>query len=200
MDKHLLRVGSAKRRSIKAAMTFAIKIIGDSLMQPFELNISPPAIDACANGNGGDGGKRRMFFRFPSIRKRSKSQGYIAKLGDSSDSILCYNLSSKLSIARPAESSEIKEFQRELINLPIFELDTHRTEESVSTCVSRFSSVPDQLECLHLHNLLQVQSYAKVSSPSMKRDIVQSQQLYQQQQHSPQWNQQPRQQPMLPKI
>lgn len=156
MDKHLLRVGSAKRRSINAAMSIAIRTIGNSLMQPLELNVSPPA----TGESGLPDGKRRMLFRFPSLRKRSKSQGYIARLEDSTDSILCTNLSSTLSICKPAES-EIKDFQKELINLPIFEVDMRGTDERNSTSVSRFSSVPEQLEYLHVKNILDVESSGK---------------------------------------
>lgn len=154
MDKHLLRVGSAKRRSINAAMSIAMRTIGNSLMQPLELSVSPPAM---SGESGLPDGKRRTFFRFPSLRKRSKSQGYIARLEDSTDSVLCTNLSSTLSICKPADS-EIKDFQKELINLPIFEVDMRGTDYRDSTSVSRFSSVPEQLEYLHVKNILEVES------------------------------------------
>ena len=188
MDKHLLRIGSAKRRSVNAAMTLAIKSIGDSLMQPFELNVSPPAVAAMNESTADGRGGKRAFFRFPSLRKRSRSQGYIARFTDSTDSILLgaanggSRASSNASLAnvagvcggvggntKPAIDAEIKDFQRELINLPIFEVDTrHSTATAAATAaaaaaaatahladddsptMSRFSSVPDQLECLHV--------------------------------------------------
>lgn len=169
MDKHLLHLGSAKRRSINSAMTLAIKSIGDSLLQPIDLNISPPVAsgDACASDN-----RRRILFQFPSLQKRSKSQGYITRIGDSTESILFSHRSSTSSILKPAEL-ELKEFQRELINLPVFEMDVRGVNEGASISVSRFSSVPEQLEFLQSDNAKEPQHDAKDLSSLPQRHATQ---------------------------
>lgn len=169
MDKHLLHLGSAKRRSINSAMSLAIKSIGDSLLQPIDLNISPPAASGDAYALDS---KRRMLFQFPSLQKRSKSQGYITRIGDSTESILFSHRSSTLSILKPAEL-ELKEFQRELINLPVFEMDMGGVNDGASISVSRFSSVPEQLEFLQEHNMKEPQLDAKDLSSLQKHHATQ---------------------------
>jgi len=76
----------------------------------------------------------------------------------STDNIVSSHRSSTASIvgtgtARP-DDSEIKDFQKMLINLPIYEVDTHcsdrRDDAGGGLSMSRFSSVPDQLEYLHV--------------------------------------------------
>jgi len=168
MDKHLLRVGSAKRRrSVQAVMGLVMKTIGDSILQPLDVDEGAAALTAAGDSSSADDRRWRGFFRLSSLRKRSQSQGFIAssaRIDGSTDSVACLHRSSTTSIAgtgtgRPDES-EIKDFQKMLINLPIYEVDTHcpplangdgrEDTGSVARSMSRFSSVPDQLEYLHV--------------------------------------------------
>lgn len=205
MDKHLLRVGSSskKRHSMHAAMTQAIKAIGDSLIQPLDdVTFSWPSSatvvarlqDSCTHlAPALDGGRKsRSFFHFPNLRDRSHSQGYITRLVDSasSDSLLMDSMkSSSQSIAdakgflnktKDKKSSAIRDFQRELINLPVFEVDTRQVK---SPPLSRFSSVPDQLELLAhrdplsfedtQHNVSQSDSLTGTGNvPSQERNVL----------------------------
>jgi len=166
MDKHLLRVGSAKRRrSVQAVMGLVMKTIGDSIQQPFDIDEGAAALTAGGETPNADDRRWRVFFRLPSLRKRSQSQGFIAssaRIDGSTDSVAGLHRSSTTSISgtgtgRPDES-EIKDFQKMLINLPIYEVDTHcpqlknadGREDAGGLSMSRFSSVPDQLEYLHM--------------------------------------------------
>jgi len=171
MDKHLLRVGSAKRRrSVQAVMGLVMKTIGDSIQQPLDVDDGATAFTAAGDTPGNDDRRWRVFFRLASLRKRSQSQGFIAsttRIDESTDSVAGLHRSSTTSITgatsagatgRPDES-EIKDFQKTLINLPIYEVDTHRAQlmnaagrDDVARglSMSRFSSVPDQLEYLHV--------------------------------------------------
>ena len=77
MDKHL---SSLKRLMMgnNVAMSLAIKAVGDGLMQPLDLNVSPSAKASPCNDAGDGDVKKKMVFRFPSVKKRlSKSQGYM---------------------------------------------------------------------------------------------------------------------------
>ena len=169
MDKHLLRVGSAKRRrSVQAVMGLVMKTIGDSILQPLDVDEGAAALTAAGETPGTDERRWRVFFRLPSIRKRSQSQGFIAssaRISGSTDSFIYSHRSSSASISGTAggtgrpDESEIKDFQKMLINLPIYEVDTHctplmtaggREDAAGGLPMSRFSSVPDQLEYLHM--------------------------------------------------
>ena len=161
MDKHLLRVGSAKRRrSVQAVMGLVMKTIGDSIQQPLDIDES-----ATGDTPNADDRRWRVFFRLPSLRKRSQSQGFIdssTRIEGSIDNVAASHRSSSTSIAGRPDESEIKDFQKTLINLPIYEVDTHcpplrageGREDAGSLAgglsMSRFSSVPDQLEYLHV--------------------------------------------------
>ena len=170
MDKHLLRVGSAKRRrSVQAVMGLVMKTIGDSIQQPLDIDEGAAALTAAGETPNTEDRRWRVFFRLPSLRKRSQSQGYIAsstRIDGSTDSVVCLHRSSTTSISGTATSrpdeSEIKDFQKMLINLPIYEVDTHCSpllnadgrgdagSVAGGLSMSRFSSVPDQLEYLHV--------------------------------------------------
>ncbi|ELT88363.1 hypothetical protein CAPTEDRAFT_195648 [Capitella teleta] len=146
MDKHLLRLSSMKKRS---GMSVAIKAIGDSLMQPLDLNISPPPQ---VTDLGDPDGRKRNIFKFPTLRKRSKSQGYIAALSEpfvhgleTSESSDNKSSAQSLDRSRDKDENEFKELAKELINLPIYEVDTHRMDQSSSPLLSRSSSFPEQL-------------------------------------------------------
>ena len=77
MDKHL---SSLKRLMMgnNVAMSLAIMAVGDSLMQPLDLNLSPSSKTSPTNDPSDADAKKRTVFRFPSVKKRlSKSQGYM---------------------------------------------------------------------------------------------------------------------------
>ena len=149
-DKHLLRLSSMRKRMGSATMSLAIKAIGDSLMTPLDLNISPPPKASDLDLSDLDY-KKRNIFRFPSIKKgfMSKSHGYIAGIGDSFE--MAAMKSSMQSLGKSDQESDVKEFQKELINLPIYEVDTHRMDQSASPLISRSNSVPEHLA--HLHDM-----------------------------------------------
>ncbi len=139
MDKHLLRLGSLHRKN--ATMSLAIKAIADSLVTPLDLNISPPPRITDLETKA-----KRNIFRFPSMKKRiSKSYGYLAGLGQSLDEETLQGMSSDSLNKEDEEESRLKEFQKELINLPTYEVDTHRMDQSTSPLLSRSNSVPDHL-------------------------------------------------------
>ena len=46
---------------------------------------------------------------------------------------------------------DMKEFERELINLPTFEIDTHHIDQATMRLVSRSNSVPEKLGHLHIN-------------------------------------------------
>ena len=77
MDKHM---SSLKRLMMgnNVAMSLAIMAVGDSLMQPLDLNLSPSSKTSPTNELTDADAKKRTVFRFPSVKKRlSKSQGYM---------------------------------------------------------------------------------------------------------------------------
>ncbi len=149
MDKHLMRFSSVKRRSGNAlAMGLAIKAIGDSLMHPLDLNVSQGSeMDALDQFDLDDKPKRNNPFRLPNLRRRSKSQGYIAGFKE----VIEDPQTSQLSLKSSGQSLnknyelEVKELQRELINLPTYEIDTHHRLDAPHSplLMSRSSSVPD---------------------------------------------------------
>ena len=147
-------------------MGLVMKTIGDSIQQPIDIGEGGGTLTTSEETPGTDDRRWRVFFRLPSLRKRSQSHGFIAssaKIEGSIDNVS--HRSSSASIAgagmgtgRPDES-EIKDFQKTLINLPIYEVDTHRAplaagdgrdDSGGGLSMSRFSSVPDQLEYLHV--------------------------------------------------
>lgn len=162
MDKHLLRLSSMRKRMGSATMSLAIKAIGDSLMTPLDLNISPPPKATDLEVNDPDY-KKRNIFRFPSIKKgfMSKSHGYIAGIGDSFESAMHSSVKSSMqSLGKNNDQeSDLKEFQKELINLPIYEVDTHRMDQSTSPLISRSNSVPEHLAHIHEMGLDNLSSF-----------------------------------------
>ncbi len=141
MDKHLLRMGSSYKRNRSATMSLAIKAIGDSLVTPLDLNISPPAF--LADMEFGDGKSKRNMFRFPSMKKKSKSQGHLVGLGHSFEEEFGLK-SSKQSLGK-FPHCDIRELEKELINLPSYEVDPLRLNHSTSPLFSRSNSVPEHL-------------------------------------------------------
>ena len=142
MDKNLLRMGSLYRRN--QTMSMAIKAIGDSLVTPLDLNLSPPPrisdVELEAKSI------KRNIFRFPSMKKRiSKSHSYLAGLGQSLDEAALHASAESIESYTLEDDRDIKQFQRELINLPTFEVDTHKLDQSTSPLLSRSNSVPEHL-------------------------------------------------------
>ena len=139
VDKGLLHFGSAKRNG---TTSLAIKAIGDSLVQPLDLNLSP------TSGTTGLGEYRpsKRIFRFPSMKKRlSKSHGNLNQLARRTSYVDGVSAVSKDSVSSP-QDVEIKALQRELINLPTFEMDTTHFELSTSPLLRRSHSVPEFMD------------------------------------------------------
>ena len=144
MDKHLLRMGSSyNKRNRSATMSLAIKAIGDSLVTPLDLNISPPLL---TDMDLEYGKSKRNMFRFPSMKKKSKSQGHIAGLGQSFDDQL--GIKSSAQSLSKCPRSDIRELEKELINLPTYEVDPRRINISTSPLLSRSNSVPEHLSAV----------------------------------------------------
>lgn len=145
MDKSALRLSAIHRKN--ATMSLAIKAIADSLVTPLDLNLSPPPritdleLDQKAKKN---------IFRFPSMKSKriSKSYGYLVSLGQSLDEeALTPQTQDSDSVTNLVKMGDrdIRELQRELINLPTYEVDTHRMDQSTSPLLSRSNSVPELL-------------------------------------------------------
>ena len=144
MDKHLLTMGSSycKRNRI-ATMSLAIKAIADSLVTPLDLNISPPLF---TDVDLEYGKSKKIMFRFPSMKKKSKSQGHIAGLGQSFDDTL--GIKSSAQSLSKCPINDIRELEKELINLPTYEVDPRRLNLSTSPLLSRSNSVPEHLSAV----------------------------------------------------
>ena len=148
MDKHLLRMGSAYgKRNRSATMTLAIKAIGDSLVTPLDLNISPPMM---TDFDIEYGKSKKNVFKFPSMKKKSKSQGHLAGLGQSFEESMGIGVDLHNSARSPSKSplNDIRELEKELINLPTYEVDPRRLNLSTSPLLSRSNSVPDHLSAV----------------------------------------------------
>ena len=144
MDKHLLRMGSSYcKRNRSATMSLAIKAIGDSLVTPLDLNISPPLF---TDVDLEYGKSKKNMFRFPSMKKKSKSQGHIAGLGQSFDDTL--GIKSSAQSLSKCPINDIRELEKELINLPTYEVDPRRLNLSTSPLLSRSNSVPEHLSAV----------------------------------------------------
>ena len=74
----------------------------------------------------------------------------VAGVCDSADGSTEFLKDSVPSLAKDKDD-DMKEFQRELINLPTFEIDTHRMDEATMPLVSRSNSVPEKLGHLHIN-------------------------------------------------
>ena len=192
MDKYLARWNSRRKISGQtgnALMTMAIKSIGESLIQPLDLNInSSPKLNDLDFGSDhlAECEKGRSVFRFPSLKnknKGSKSYGHLASLGESLDG---YGLESSKSSAQSLNkqgSAVIKELEKELINLPIFEVDTHRMDQATSPLLSRSNSVPDfdhidtaQMLPSNANVLGQIYTSSLKDRPKAKKNVPKSKQ------------------------
>ena len=118
----------------------ALKAIGESLVTPLELNITTGKLKehkplSLTQSDSLKGSKPRLF-KWQSKKHLSKSQMNVSVSED--ESILA-----KLDIEHsPKHDVDILAFQRELINLPTFVMDT---PIDISPVFSRSSSVPDNL-------------------------------------------------------
>ncbi|XP_052770885.1 1-phosphatidylinositol 4,5-bisphosphate phosphodiesterase epsilon-1-like [Mya arenaria] len=124
----------------------ALRAIGESLVTPLEMNIHPRAYTVsehkpvCATQSDSVRGTKPRLFRWQSKKLLSKSQLNV------SGSSLVANEKSSIAAEEGASGSthdvDIIAFQRELINLPTFVMDTPL---DVSPVFSRSSSVPENL-------------------------------------------------------
>lgn len=158
MDKQLERTGSSRRRSLNSAL----RSIGDIFMQPLDTAqitpgfLSPPvvrgnSISTCQiskvnvdDRNESERHSRKQskrFFHFSETKKRSRSQGCIDPFNDDYFSSLQKQKPQhqQTTSSKNNKDSELKNFQRELINLPDFEIDTDTNKLSENTLtVSKF--------------------------------------------------------------
>lgn len=132
----------------------ALKAIGESLVTPLDLNITSPRNEIeCSTAlnspepsadSKGSTAKTRLF-RWPSKKRLSKSHANVSSAHR--DSIVSQSsVSDQKDMSSPLTPEiDIAAFQRELINLPTFVMDTPATD--VSPVFSRSSSVPENLAC-----------------------------------------------------
>ena len=131
---------SAPLNNNQNGTNLALKAIGESLVTPLELNITSSKLKehkplSLTQSDSLKGSKPRLF-KWQSKKHLSKSQVNVSVSED--DSILA-----KLDIEHsPNHDVDILAFQRELINLPTFVMDT---PIDISPVFSRSSSVPDNL-------------------------------------------------------
>ena len=143
----------------------ALKAIGESLVTPLELNIASCKLKehkplTLTQSDSEKGSKPRLF-KWQSKKHLSKSQMNVSESED--DSILA-----KLDLEHsPNHDVDILAFQRELINLPTFVMDTPM---DISPVFSRSSSVPDNLAS----RLNPVASLCQLSTHSSRKRLSKS--------------------------
>lgn len=174
MDKGLLkyrrRIGGSGHNIF---MYNAIKSIGDSLIQPLDLNInsSPKLsdIEYCSDGII-EPDKGKSVFRFPSMKKQHKAtKGSHTESVGSFESIGVHSVRNSLQSLNRQGNSVVKEFEKELINLPVFEIDTHRMDQSTSPLLSRSNSVPDFDQIHSIKSLTQnIPNVGQIYTSSLK--------------------------------
>ena len=137
-------------QSKNGSTKLALKTMVESLVTPLDLTVishnaesagSPTTqvpSDAPDSANEVKSSSSRTFFRWPSKKRLSKSHANVAVLSHQ-DSLASQDPSTSSS----AGDVDIAAFQRELINLPTFVMDTPPVD--VSPVFSRCSSVPENL-------------------------------------------------------
>lgn len=126
----------------------ALRVISESLVTPLDLNItaSPCSLDSNHGTPDGDASKTsRKLFRWPSKKRLSKSNVNVSVTHRDSVCSQLSQVSSKPSSISSTPDIDIAAFQRELINLPTFVMDTAMSD--ISPVFSRSSSVPENLSC-----------------------------------------------------
>ena len=174
MDKHLM---GSTRKPGNRTMSLAIKAIGESLVTPLDLNLSPPPRTSETDHDSNPTRSmsvRKNIFRFPSIKTKkriSKSHGYLAALGQSLDEESLKSSAASLH----CEEKDIRDFQRELINLPTFEVDTHRMDQCTSPLLSRSNSVPEHLGAMLVPQFDKSPSVCQISVTGANEGSLQNQ-------------------------
>ncbi|KAL8616522.1 hypothetical protein ACOMHN_036554 [Nucella lapillus] len=137
-------------QSKNGSTKLALKSMVESLVTPLDLTVishntdsvgSPPVTasgDPPDSGNEMKNSSSRTFFRWSSKKRLSKSHANVAVLTQQ-DSLASQDQSTSSSVG----DVDIAAFQRELINLPTFVMDTPPMD--VSPVFSRCSSVPENL-------------------------------------------------------
>lgn len=161
-------------QSKNGSTKMALKSMVESLVTPLDLNVnvihpsietpnSPTQLpDAPDSGNEIKPSSSRTFFRWSGKKRLSKSQANIATLVHR-DSVVTQSTTSTSS----TDDVDIAAFQRELINLPTFVMDTPPVD--VSPVFSRCSSVPENLASRNKSNVLGGSS-GKLESFGMETD------------------------------
>ncbi|ESO98393.1 hypothetical protein LOTGIDRAFT_159199 [Lottia gigantea] len=128
---------------------YALRAIGESLVTPLDLNIhqsqnSEPLIDPSDSIDPKASSSKKLF-RWPSKRRLSKPS-IVHQQSVHRDSIV--SIDDEFVSKEPeslGQDVDIVAFQRELINLPTFVMETPPVD--ISPVFSRSSSVPDNLAC-----------------------------------------------------
>ncbi|XP_041369675.1 1-phosphatidylinositol 4,5-bisphosphate phosphodiesterase epsilon-1-like [Gigantopelta aegis] len=134
--------------NINGTTKAAIMMVADSLVTPLGGPIGPNKSNGENVGDVPDSGSdvksnTRRFIHWPSKKRMSKSQASMAVVHQDSISSQISNMSDPNESPCSTPDMDIVAFQRELINLPTFVMDTPPTD--VSPVFSRSSSVPDNL-------------------------------------------------------
>ena len=136
-------------QSKNGSTKLALKTMVESLVTPLDLTVISHNAESAGSPTQGPGdppdsanevksSSSRTFFRWPSKKRLSKSHANVAVLSHQ-DSLVSQDPSTSSS----AGDVDIAAFQRELINLPTFVMDTPPVD--VSPVFSRCSSVPENL-------------------------------------------------------
>ncbi|CAH1784522.1 unnamed protein product, partial [Owenia fusiformis] len=159
MEREITKFSGSIKCKNNGTTSYALKAIGDSLITPIDAaNLSPPqstSVDATTDNIRG-----KSIFRWPSLKKQQKAKSHgNLMVGskshdggfppqqeidetdvDTLDTSLCFPLEDK--------DTDILAFQRELINLPTFELDTPKVDPISPALITKSSSVPHCLDAL----------------------------------------------------
>lgn len=150
-----------------AATKQALRAIGESLLTPIDLDIKSKSKDGatvtCAAAASGDISENVMsdasqrqstskkIFRWPSKKRLSKSQANVQVVHQ--DSVVSGGQPTSGSCSEVSTPEvDIAAFQRELINLPTFVMETPQIE--LSPIFSRSSSVPENLASRYRTNII----------------------------------------------
>lgn len=128
----------------------AIRVIGQSLVNPFDpglltqqqSNDSAGISSSDSSGEVKQAGMSRLF-HWPSKKHLCKSQSNVSSGGPDTANVSLDKTESKSSVSSSVNDVDIIKFQRDLINLPTFVMDTPMND--VSPIFSRSSSVPENL-------------------------------------------------------
>lgn len=148
-EKDAAKLNTTKSKN--GTTKLALRAIGESLVTPLEFNIgqtleSPPSDNGATTilpENAIKSSSSKKLFRWSSKKRLSKSHVNVSAVHRDSVASQGSQLSHKGSSSSSTPDVDVIAFQRELINLPTFVMDTPNAD--ISPVFSRSSSVPDNL-------------------------------------------------------